>query len=156
MDIEKRKEELKRKINEIRRKREEKERRIAKRRHKLFEKLNEYKALVKIIEYSSGSSIVDCDGVTHRLKIGSVLVLPLPNAIPLVRAGVGVILAKFPRNANVPKLNLCQFCRCSAKAVRVYDVKMPEGKVLAVYHICSFCGKVLRTEKYDNTWNTKK
>ncbi len=156
MDIEKRKEDLKRKIDEIRKKKEERDDQIAKKRHILFEKLNKYKALIKITDYSSCNLIIDCDGEVHKLKIGSIVVLPLPNAIPLVKAGIGVILAKFPRNANIPKLNLCQFCKCSANTVKIKEFQMPEGQVLAVYEFCPFCGKVLKVEKYSDIWNTKK
>jgi len=154
-EIRKRQDELKKKINEIKETREKEFQEYTKRLEQHFEKRNKYLAMVKIIDYSSVRRFVDCDEVVHTLKEGKILILPLPNALPLVRAGIGTILTIFPRGKQIPKVKLCPFCKSSTKTVKLFETTVDSDTVI-LHEVCPFCGKSLKTKTYKTSCSSKK
>ena len=140
-EIRKRQEELKKKVEEARRRERERLKKEYEERVNRFKRMERFYALVKVIDYTSFRTFVDVDGNTQFVKEGSVLEVPLPNAIPLVEACVGHILAVYPKGGLLPKVKLCERCKCRLEKVPYYEcVITPANHSCKRKDICPFCG----------------
>ncbi len=86
-------------------------------------KLSKYYAQIRIIDYTSliGTVFTCVDGSYARVPdVGERIVIPLPNAIPLVKAGIAVIEKIFKGKCGIIISNLCPNCQNVLKEVTVH------------------------------------
>ena len=140
-EIRKKQRELQKKIDETKRRVLDELKKEHERRVREFERIEKFYALVKIIGYTSYKVFVDVEGKTQYIEEGKIVVIPLPNAVPLVKAGVAHILAVYPKGRAPPKVKTCKSCGNRLKTVTYYDcVVSPSKSSCEVKKVCPFCG----------------